>query len=181
MFQMDKEVFSLQKAILRSDAIIHPRAAQAGKVIIQVRTMLRATPQRTAEKRRVAPTPMIDVLIQWVVLKGMPKREANKMAIPPELVAAKPCTDSSLVILKPTVRIMRQPPKAVPIPITAPHSSIIHSGTAKCAILPPSTSARAKIPMNFCPSLLPWLNAKKAAESISSRLNTLRTKDRKSV
>src|SRR4030042_3330712 len=167
----------VQKAIFRSDAIIQPRAAQTGKVIIQVMTMLLATPQRTAEKRLVTPTPMIDVPIQWVVLRGMPKREASKMAIALELVAAKPCTASSLVILKPTVRIMRHPPKAVPIPITPPQSSITHSGTAKCAILPPTTSARAKIPINFCPSLLPWLNAKKAAESISSRLNTLRTND----
>ena len=37
--------------------------------------MLAATPQRTADRRRLAPTPMIAVLMVWVVLSGIPQRE----------------------------------------------------------------------------------------------------------
>ena len=39
-------------------------------------TMLPATPQRTAEKRSLAPTPMIALEITWVVDTGIPKCEA---------------------------------------------------------------------------------------------------------
>ena len=56
-------------------AIIQPRIAQAGKVRIQVITISLAIPHRTAERRLVAPTPIIAVLIQCVVLTGIPRYE----------------------------------------------------------------------------------------------------------
>ena len=41
-----------------------------GKVSTQAVTMVRATPQRTAEKRLVAPTPITAEVIVWVVEIG---------------------------------------------------------------------------------------------------------------
>src|SRR5215207_5750823 len=49
----------------------------AGSVTIQATTMLPATPQRTADSRRVAPTPMIDVVVMCVVDTGT----ANTVAV----------------------------------------------------------------------------------------------------
>ena len=39
--------------------------------------ILPAIPQRTAESRLVAPTPIIDALMQWVVLTGIPQGHIN--------------------------------------------------------------------------------------------------------
>ena len=64
---------SFQKAIFRSEAIIHPRIPQTGKVKIQVNTIFLAIPHLTAERRLVAPTPIIALLAQCVVLTGMPR------------------------------------------------------------------------------------------------------------
>ena len=47
-------------------------AAAAGIVSTQATTMLPATPQRTAESRRVAPTPITDELMTCVVDTGRP-------------------------------------------------------------------------------------------------------------
>ena len=57
----------------KAAAISHPRIAQAGKVIIQVITIFLAIPHLTAERRLVAPTPIIAVLAQCVVLTGIPR------------------------------------------------------------------------------------------------------------
>ncbi len=61
-----------------------------GKVIIQAVTILPAIPQRTADSRRVAPTPIIDVLMQWVVLTGIPRNEATSITEAAEVWAIKP-------------------------------------------------------------------------------------------
>ena len=47
-------------------------APAAGIVITQAKTMLPATPQRTADSRRVAPAPMTEELMTWVVDTGSP-------------------------------------------------------------------------------------------------------------
>ena len=52
--------------------------------------MRRATPQRTAESRLVAPTPMMAALAQWVVLTGIPSREAPSITAAAENWAANP-------------------------------------------------------------------------------------------
>ncbi len=52
-----------------------------GKLNIQAVTIFPATPQRTAENRRVAPIPIIDELATWVVLTGMPRCEATSMTV----------------------------------------------------------------------------------------------------
>ena len=61
-----------------------------GNVNIQAIIILPAIPQRTAEKRVVAPTPIIDELTQWVVLTGIPSCEADSMTIAAEAWAVKP-------------------------------------------------------------------------------------------
>ena len=47
-----------------------------GKVRTQATTIERATPQRTAEKRLVAPTPMTAEVMVWVVEIGASKTYA---------------------------------------------------------------------------------------------------------
>ena len=47
-------------------------SAAAGMVITQAQTMFLATPQRTAEVRRAAPTPTMAPVMVWVVETGMP-------------------------------------------------------------------------------------------------------------
>src|SRR3989337_1631602 len=70
---------------------------------------------------------------------------------------------------------MRQPPTAVPIPMVTAQRRMTQSGMRNSGSTPPSTSARVNTPMNFCPSLLPWLNPMNAAESICRRPKRRRT------
>ena len=105
-------------------------AMQAGQVRTQAATTSPAIPQRTAESRRVEPTPMIAEPMTWVVLNGKPNREAPSMIIAAEVSAAKPCIGSSLVIRTPSVLMMRHPPNRVEIPIVVPESRMTQRGTA---------------------------------------------------
>ena len=59
--------------------------------MIQAMTMLLATPQRTAETRRAAPTPMMAPVMVWVVETGMPSQVATNSVIAPPVSAQKPC------------------------------------------------------------------------------------------
>ncbi len=72
-----------------------PIAMQAGIVTIQAVTMLPATPQRTARRLPVAPTPMMLELMTWVVEIGMPSRVASSM-----IVAAVVSAATILVVLR---------------------------------------------------------------------------------
>ena len=83
-------------------------------VRIQAQTMLLATPQRTAESRWVAPTPMIEPVMVWVVLTGMPPMAVPMSMIAPAVSAQKPPIGRSLVSFIPMVLTMRQPPARVP-------------------------------------------------------------------
>ena len=49
-------------------------AAEAGIVMIHAQTIRRATPQRTADSRWIAPTPIIAPVIVCVVLTGIPAK-----------------------------------------------------------------------------------------------------------
>ena len=94
-------------------------SAEQGIVINQAQTTLLATPQRTAESRRVAPTPMIAPVIVCVVLTGIPPRIAKKSVRAPAVSAANPPTGLSFVMRDPIVRTIRQPPTNVPSAIAA--------------------------------------------------------------
>src|ERR1035437_718416 len=85
--------------------------ADAGMVRTQAQTIRRATPQRTAERRLVVPTPIIAPVMVWVVLTGIPASAVPNNVIAPAASAQKPPTGFSLVILEPMVCTMRQPPK----------------------------------------------------------------------
>ena len=73
--------------------------------------MFPATPHRTAESRRVAPTPMMEVVVMCVVDTGTAKTVAV-VTMPPEatVCAAKPPGGVSWMIRRPRVRMMRNPP-----------------------------------------------------------------------
>ena len=53
----------------------------------------------------------------------------------------------------------RQPPKLVPIAIAAALTAITQVGTWKDGSTPPMTRLSVMIPIVFCASLVPWLNA----------------------
>src|SRR4051812_17940512 len=80
-----------------------PTKADAGMVSIQAMTMRRATPQRTADNRLVAPTPTIAPVMVWVVLTGIPASEAGNRVIAPAVSAQNPPTGLSFVIREPIV------------------------------------------------------------------------------
>ena len=86
-------------------------------VRIHAQTMRPATPQRTADSRRVAPTPTIEPVIVCVVLMPMPISVAMRIATAAPVSAAKPPTGASFVIFVPIVRTIRQPPESVPRPM----------------------------------------------------------------
>jgi hypothetical protein len=53
----------------------------------QAHTIRRATPQRTALTRLLAPTPMMHALMQWVVDTGTPKWLAPRIVSAPAVSA----------------------------------------------------------------------------------------------
>src|SRR5205085_8349788 len=75
----------------------------AGMVRIHAQMICVATPQRTADNRRVAPTPTIDPVIAWVVLTGTPVCVAMRIEIAAPVSAANPPTGMSFVIFDPVV------------------------------------------------------------------------------
>jgi len=89
-------------------------AAAHGIVIIQAQAILPATPQRTAVNRLKDPTPMIDPVMVWVVLTGIPKAEAKYRLIAAADSAQKPSTGLSFVTLCPMVFTIRHPPPMTP-------------------------------------------------------------------
>src|SRR3954471_2892104 len=132
----------------------------------QAYTIELATFQRTAETRRAAPTPTMAPVMVWVVDTGTPRNvAANSVAAPP-VSAQNPCIGVNLVIRKPMVRTMRQPPISVPSAIAAWHASTTQNGTEKCSPRwPCEYSSTAMMPMVFCASLPPWPSEYSDAET----------------
>ena len=60
---------------MNSQAIRKPMTPQPGKVSTQVSTISLTTDQLTEESRLAAPTPMMAVVLVWVVLTGKLARE----------------------------------------------------------------------------------------------------------
>ena len=103
--------------------------AAAGIVSTQAQTIRPATPQRTAEKRCVDPTPTIAPVMVCVVLTGMPKYVATEIASAPPVSAQKPPTGRRRVMRYPIVCTMRHPPNSVPNAIAAWQVITTQSGT----------------------------------------------------
>src|SRR5712692_3243274 len=91
-------------------------------------TIRPATPQRTADRRCAAPTPLMAPVMVCVVLTGMPKWDATNSVIAPLASAQNPPNGVSLVSRCPIVFTMRQPPDIVPSPIAAPQAPITQTG-----------------------------------------------------
>src|SRR5438045_9770123 len=106
-----------------------PRAMHAGMVTTHATTMCPAIPQRTADKRLVAPTPRIAEEMTWVVETGIPKRLATSMMAAAAVSAAKPLIGRNSTTLSPIVLTMRQHPIDVPRPIEVAAARINHKGT----------------------------------------------------
>jgi hypothetical protein len=67
-----------------------PSTPQTGKLRSQVIIICLVMPHLTAENRRVAPIPIMEVLIVWLVLNGMPKEEDRRIAKPKAKRAKQP-------------------------------------------------------------------------------------------
>ena len=85
-----------------------------GMVRIQAHTTRPATPQRTADSRRLAPTPTMPPVIVCVVDTGMPACDVKNNVAAAADSAAIPPTGWSRVIFEPIVLTIRQPPVSVP-------------------------------------------------------------------
>ena len=98
--------------------------------------MLRATPQRTPRGPLLEPTPMIALEITWVVETGMPRCAVASSTVAAVVSAAKPWIGSSSTTLRPIVRMIRQPPTAVPSEIALAAMTITQIGTWTVGMTP---------------------------------------------
>src|SRR4051812_36189339 len=111
-------------------------AAETGRVSTQAIIMLRATPQRTADTRFDAPTPMMLDEMTCVVLTGAFSHVASRITIAAALSAANPLIGRNLMIRWPIVFMMRHPPDAVPRAIAVAHATMAQTGTTSSAFSP---------------------------------------------
>ncbi|MNY70424.1 hypothetical protein D3C86_2085530 [compost metagenome] len=75
------------------------------------------TPQRTALKRLVAPTPIMEPVIVCVVETGIPRLDTVNKVKAPAVSAQTPSSGVTLVIFVPIVLTIFHPPIMVPKPI----------------------------------------------------------------
>ena len=106
-----------------------------GMVSTHATSMFWATPQRTADTRFDAPTPMMLDEMTWVVLTGAFNQVASRITSAAEVSAANPLIGRNLMIRWPIVFIIRHPPDAVPSAIAVAHATITHTGTTSSAEL----------------------------------------------
>ena len=85
-----------------------------GMVNTQAQMRLMVTPQRTADRRLVAPTPMMEPVMVCVVLTGIFRDSVTKSVMAPAVSAATPSKGVTLVIRLPMVFTIFQPPLMVP-------------------------------------------------------------------
>src|SRR3954453_5761227 len=97
-------------------------------VSTQAIRMFRATPHRTADTRRDAPTPMMLAEITCVVLTGACRWLAVRMTAAAGLSAANPGVGRRRGILWPIVFMIRQPPDAVPSAIAVAQLTMTQTG-----------------------------------------------------
>ena len=91
--------------------------ALTGMVNIQAHKRLTVTPHLTADKRLVAPTPMMEPVMVCVVLTGIFNASVTNKVIAPAVSAATPSKGVTLVIFVPIVLTIFHPPLIVPIAI----------------------------------------------------------------
>ena len=86
-------------------------------VITQAQMILMVSPQRTADKRFVRPTPIIAPVVVCVVETGMPNFCVKNNVKEAAVSAQNPSSGVILVILEPIVLTIFQPPDMVPTAI----------------------------------------------------------------
>src|SRR5262245_17407899 len=144
----------------------HEPANAPWMVTTQAHTTRPATPHRTADSRRAAPTPTIPPVIVWVVDTGMPAAEVANSVTAAADSAATPPTGWSLVMREPMVFTIRHPPVSVPRAMAEGADSTTHSGTPVPALAWPVAMSRARMtPIVFWASLAPWPRLKAAADA----------------
>ena len=135
-------------------------------VRIQAHTTRPATPQRTADSRRLAPTPTMPPVIVCVVDTGMPACDVKNSVAAAADSAAIPPTGCRRVIFDPIVLTIRQPPVSVPSAIATWADSTTHSGTSEPLGRWSDEMSTARItPIVFWASLPPWPRLNAAAEN----------------
>ena len=108
---------------------------------------------------------MIALEMTWVVETGMPKWAVVNRIEAAVVSAAKPWTGSSLATRWPIVRMIRQPPTAVPADSAVAETTMTQVGTVTLGITPAENRARVMMPIVFCASFEPWAKAMNAAEN----------------
>jgi len=78
------------KKVLKKKQMPAAIKPEMGMVKIHAQMIVPATPQRTADSRLVAPTPIIAPVIVWVVLTGIPATDAPMIEIAAAVSAQKP-------------------------------------------------------------------------------------------
>ena len=101
-------------------------AAVTGKVSTQAQRIRSTTLKFRALKRLAHPTPMMLVVMAWVVLTGIPKWAATLKTVAAVVSAAKPWTGCSFTILCPMVLMIFHPPAAVPKAMVSAQTILIH-------------------------------------------------------
>ncbi len=111
---------------------------------------------------------MIAVVIVCVVDTGACSQNAFTYRTTAETDSAtKPRAGSSSMMRRPSVRMMRLPPVAVPAEIAAAARILISHGMASPFVVHPiAVVARNMTPMVFCASWSPWPSAMAAADAV---------------
>src|SRR5437763_17168453 len=97
-------------------------------VSTQAVSMFPATPQRTADTRFDAPTPMMLDEMTCVVLTGARSDVATRIVTAAAVSAANPLIGRSFMIRWPLVFMIRHPPDAVPSAIAVAQQTIAQVG-----------------------------------------------------
>src|SRR6266478_647304 len=77
-----------------------------------------------APKRLAHPTPMMELVMQWVVETGMPNRPVTSRMVAAVVSAAKPLTGFKLTNLRASVAMIFQPPMYVPNAMAKPQDHL---------------------------------------------------------
>src|SRR5437660_3774435 len=108
---------------------------EIGSVSTQAKTIRETTLHLIALRRFVAPTPIMEVVMVWVVEIGIPKWLAVAITVAAVVCAAKPWIGCNRTICFPSVLIMRQPPIAVPVAIVRAQTTLIHIATLNWGVM----------------------------------------------
>src|SRR5258708_2009901 len=155
--------------------------ALTGIVSIQAQSRLIVTPQRTADNLLVAPTPMIEPVIVWVVLTGMPNLSDRNKVRAPAVSALTPSSGVTFVILVPMVFTIFHPPLIVPRAIAVKLATGTHIWVSINCLKDKSCPldfsyqimAAPMIPITFWASLLPCPRLSRAEDTSCNRRNQL--------